>query len=67
MLYECGEVKCPNILGVVLRFWVVGKVRRDGVGVVVYAGDHVGALLPVEGRSLNAGACSTSSTEQVDI
>ena len=57
------EVERADILGEVACVRMVGRVRQDRVRVVVHAGDHPGALPPVEACTLNTRRGASGSAK----
>ena len=61
------QLKRADVLGIVQCLGVVGRVRRDGVGIVVHARDHLGACLSVVPRKVYPGRGAARTAEQVDV
>ena len=56
-----------NGAGEVERVGVVGGMASDGVGVVVDAGNHLGAFLAADAGSFNARGGAACATKEVDV
>ena len=56
-----------DVLGIVERVGMVCGMGGDGVGVVVDAGYHSGALAAVELRALNTSGRAACTAKQVDV
>lgn len=67
MRLQRPEVKRSDILGKVTGMGVVGRMRCNGVCVMIHAGNHACTLSPVETRPLDTGRGSAGTTEKVDI
>ena len=64
---EWPQLQRTDVLRVVQRIGVVGSVRRDGVGVVVHAGDHLGARISAVPRKVYPGRGAARTAEKVDV
>jgi len=64
---ERPQLQRTDVLRVVQRIGVVGSVRRDGVGVVVHARDHLGARISAVPRKVYPGRGAARTAEQVDV
>ena len=63
MSRQRGEFQCPNILREVQRVGVIGGMRGNRVGIMVYASDDLCTLSSLISGVLNAGRGSASSAK----
>ena len=67
MAHERGQLKRADVFRKVHGTGMIGRMRGDGMGVMIDTGYNTGTVTSIDQCGLDTGGCSASATEQVNV